>query len=213
MNILHILTGALLPATALSADAFIAGFAYGAKNIKIPCRIILAINLISASALGASVFLGTLLRPFLPAGFCRAACFLLLFFVGLSKLLDSAAKELIRRRKNTEKHIKLSVFSFSVVLSVYANPEAADADASKQLSLREACTLAAALSLDGAAAGFGTALGSAGGAAFVLCAFITDTVAVISGRLLGNKLSGSLPAFTPWLSGAVLIILAIAKLM
>ena len=77
--------------------------------------------------------------------------------------------------------------NFRFVLSVYADPENADTDDSRSISPKEALSLATALSLDGAAAGFGAALGQfAKPAAVFFASLIIGAGAVFGGFFLGN---------------------------
>ena len=76
---------ALLLVVALSMDAFVASFAYGAQRIKIPFSSAAIISVICTAMLAVSLLAGALLRPFLPQGLTRGLCFALLFFVGCCK--------------------------------------------------------------------------------------------------------------------------------
>ena len=70
---------ALLLVVALSMDAFVASFAYGAQRIKIPFSSAAIISVICTAMLAVSLLAGALLRPFLPQGLTRGLCFALLF--------------------------------------------------------------------------------------------------------------------------------------
>lgn len=98
------------------------------------------------------------------------------------------------------------------ILHVYADPPAADIDASCTLSVREAFTLALALSIDGLAVGFGTALSSISMMPVMLLSLSLGLLAVKSGAMLGNHLSRALPFDLSWVSGALLIFLAFLRL-
>ena len=208
---------ALFLASSCSLDAFAASFAYGAKRIRIPLSSALVINLICSAMLGFSLWLGSILRPFLPGWLTTAAAFVLLFGIGLVKLLDSITKSIIRRhyqtkRENLRREIHFSLFNFRFILHLYSDPEDADVNENKVISPAEAAVLATSLSLDGIAVGFGAALGSVSAPVVFLTALITDSLAVFLGCHLGNKLARKLPFNMSWLSGAILMILAIRKL-
>ena len=96
---------------------------------------------------------GSLIRGLIPQSLTTAICFVLLFILGLVKLLDSLTKSIIRKHNNLEKQIHFSLLNFRFVLSLYADPEKADRDHSKTISPGEAASLAIALSLDGMAVG------------------------------------------------------------
>lgn len=213
MNVVLIFLEAFVLAASLSLDAFVASFAYGSDKIKIPFSSVLVISSVCSGFLGISLFLGALVRPWLPSGASSLICFLILFSIGLIKLLDNLAKSFIRKHGALSKNIRFSLLNFKFVLNVYANPEKADADFSKSISFGEAFTLAVALSLDGMAAGFGAALGDVNGAAVFFSSLITGTAAVVFGSWLGNKLADRLRVNVSWMSGAILILLAILKMM
>ncbi|MCL2699556.1 MAG: sporulation membrane protein YtaF [Defluviitaleaceae bacterium] len=202
-----------LIAGALSVDAFTAGFAYGSRKIKIPMRSVQVINIVCALITGLALFAGTLLKSYISSWLALGLAFSILFFIGVCRLLDSITKEIIRKHSDISKEIKLSLFNFKFILRLYADPEAADADSSKVISPAEAAALALSLSLDGIAVGFGAALANANGIAVVAWSLITNVAAVILGCRLGGKAADKLPFNISWVGGAVLIALAVSKLM
>ncbi|MCL2634081.1 MAG: manganese efflux pump [Oscillospiraceae bacterium] len=86
-------------------------------------------------------------------------------------------------------------------------------DALKTLKPAEAVVLAAGLSVDGLAVGFGAALGNANVAAIIILSLFTDVFAIILGCYAGRKLVQRFKCNVSWLGGAVLIILAFTKLL
>ena len=99
-----------------------------------------------------------------------------------------------------------------MLLCIYADPKQADADCSNSISVKEAISLAVALSLDGMAVGFGAALGSVHSGALLLASLAAGTGAVLLGERLGNRLAARIKCNISWLSGLVLIGLAFFKL-
>ena len=183
-----ILEAAVLSST-LSLDAFIASFAYGSNKIKIPLSSIIAINIVCSGILGISLLAGALIRPYLPSDISNIICFLILFIIGLVKLLDNIAKAVIRKHGGLSKNIRFSFLNFKFVLTVYADPEKADIDQSKCLSVTDVS-----------------------GMALFLSSFVTDTLAVLLGSYIGNKIAASLRFNMSWLSGVILIIMAFIKI-
>jgi putative Mn2+ efflux pump MntP len=104
------------------------------------------------------------------------------------------------------------LFDLKLILRLYADPEAADADTSGCISAKEAGVLAVSLSLDGMAVGFGAALLSINVWALLGWSLVTNMVAIIAGRHMGHTLADKLPFNISWLSGVVLIGLAIGKM-
>lgn len=213
MKIVLMILEAVILASSLSLDAFFASFAYGSNKIKIPFSSAMIINAVCSGILGISLILGSLIRPWLSPGISSCICFLILFAIGMIKLLDNITKAFIRKHGELSKDIRFSLLNFRFVLNVYADPEKADADLSKSISPAEAFSLAIALSLDGMAVGFGAALGEVNGPAVFLSSLITGAAAVLLGSLLGNKIAARLRFNVSWLSGVILIILAIRKMV
>ena len=213
LPILFLVLEAFMIASSCSVDAFIACFAYGADKIKIPFSSAVIINVVCSIILGLSLIAGAVLRPFLPNWLTLGISFGVLFFIGLTKLLDSITKSIINKHSTIEKELKFSLFNFKFILNLYANPEKADADKSKTISAKEAASLAAALSLDGMAVGFAASLGNTSVLAVLCASLITDMFAILLGVYIGAKLSRKLRFNLSWVSGVVLIGLAFSKLI
>ncbi len=211
-NPLFAILESLVLVTALSVDAFVASFAYGTNQIKIPLRSVVVISGVCSAILAVSLFLGGLIRPFMPPHLAGVLCFSILFLLGVVKLCDSAIKSLIRRSQGVHKKISFSAMHLSFILDVYANPENADSDCSKSLSAAEAAPLAVALSLDGLAVGFGAALSDVNPLRAVLFSLAANVVAVCAGSFIGNKVAEKLPLDLSWVSGLLLMVLAFLKL-
>lgn len=203
---------ALLLVMALSMDAFVSSFAYGASQIKIPFSSLLIINIVCSSLLALSLCLGSWIGNWIPTQVTSVLCFIILLALGLVKLFDSAIKALIRKHNKVHKKITFSFLNLNFVLNVYANPQDADADASKVLSPKEAIYLAAALSLDGLGVGFGAGLTDVNHGLIVLLSFLIGLLAVMLGCLLGNKLAKKMTSDLSWMGGCILIIIACMKL-
>lgn len=212
METLKIVLEAAAIAFALSVDAFAAGFAYGTRQIRLPWRSALVINLICSAIVGLSLGLGSLAALILSPGLRKGLCFGVLFALGLVKLLDGITRWAIRRYENLDGQLGFSLFSLRFVLHVYADPAAVDLDHSKTISAAEAASLALALSLDGAAAGFGAAMGQASAAAVVAASLIANQLTLTLGSWLGERLSRKLRISLGWLGGIILLLLAFSKL-
>jgi len=199
--------------TALSTDALIASLAYGSNKIKIPYVSVMVIALLCTGILGISLLVGTFLKPFLPTELLKGISFAILFFIGIMKLLDNIIKALIDKYTLINKQIKFSMLNLNFILNIYADPKEADIDESKVLSPREALSLGIALSIDSLAAGVGAALGNVNIIAVILASLLLSTAAIKCGEILGNKLSEKVPFKLSWLSGFILIALAIVRVV
>ena len=197
---------------ALGIDAFACSFGYGANKIKIPFKSVLMINLICTALLLGGLFFGNLLSNVVSEQVTIGISFSILFLFGMIKIFDSTIKKLIRHSNGINKNFKFTMFNLFFVLNVYANPEEADSDHSKSLCLRESVPLAVALGLDGLSVGFG--IGLAAGSMLLIgsLSFTVGILMVIAGCFLGNKLAQKTDLDVSWLSGAILIMIAIHSL-
>lgn len=202
----------LLLVTALSIDALVAGFAYGVDRIRIPLLSMVIVGGLSAGSLLLTMLAGRGVLSGIPPGAARIVSCLLLFLTGLVKLFDGTVKCLIRRRAPAEKHLNFRIFDVRFLLTVYADPDLADADRVGGLSPGEACSLGLALSIDSMAAGLGAGIAAAPVALPVLLAFALGTVAVGAGVLLGNRIASRCSLDFSWVGGLLLILLAALKM-
>ena len=200
-------------AISISIDALAVSFAYGCKKIKIPMPSLLIINAICTLVIGLSFLFGLAIVQYIPKWLAAGLSFSILLIIGLTKLFDSITKSIIRKYSQLNKEINLSIFNFKLVMRIYADPEAADVDISKSISVREAAVLAISLSLDGFAVGFGAAMIGVNGWILVLFALITGFSALLLGCWLGNKAADKLRFNISWLAGVMLIGLAIVQLL
>lgn len=202
---------ALLLALASSVDALAASFSYGTARIAIPRVSLLAVSAICASTLALSHLLGGILAPFLPEGVTHWLGVSILAALGLCKLFDSSLKRWIRKRQGEKHEIRFSALRLHFILQIYADPQEADADDSRVLSPREAAALAAALSLDGLAAGFGSGLAGGGAVSIFVLAFAATAGAVAVGCRLGGRVARRTEKDLSWVGGALLLLLALTR--
>jgi len=213
LGLFVIIAEAALLSFACSLDTFAAAFAYGSKNIKIPFISAFLINIVCSFSLGLALLGGVFIRPFLPEFLTAIIAFSILFIIGLIKLLDSATKSIIKKIGELETELKFSLFNFNFILGIYAEPEKADLDKSKIISSGEAVLLALALSLDGIAAGIAASLGNINWVMVLIFSLILNIVAIIGGEKIGSKIREKLPFNLSWISGIVLIALAVLNLI
>ena len=199
-------------ASSVSIDSFAAGFAYSSNKIKIPFSSILIINIVCSTFIGIGLLIGTTLQNFIPFWVTAGLAFTILFVLGMSKLLDSITKSIIRKNNTINKEIRLSLFNFKLMINLYANPEKADIDSSKTISPGEATAVAISLALDGLAVGIGASLAGVSGLAVFLFSFITDPFAIMLGCFVGATIARKAAFNLSWISGIVLITLAFSQL-
>lgn len=212
MDILVLITEALFLVAALSLDAFAASFAYGTNRIKIPFRSVIIISLICSAMLGIALLAGRLLQNIVPEKLTVGICFTILFLLSLTKFFDFFIKMWIRKSKDASPKVDFHFLNFHFLLQLMCDATQADVDDSKVLSSKEAVALAVALSFDGLAAGLGA--GMAGGSLplVLLFSFLLSLVSVVAGCFIGNKIAGRTELNLTWISGVILLILAVLKL-
>jgi len=202
---------AVLLAAALSVDALLASFAYGSQKIKIPLPSLVVLGLICSGVLGFTLFLGAEAGGLVSEGVARWLSFAILFGLGLMRVFDSWLKHWIRKRGSRGGRITFTMFRLNFILQIYADPKVADRDGSRSLSAGEAAALAVALSLDGIAAGLGAGLMGASLWLTTGATFLLTIAAVALGCRLGGRLAGRMQADISWISGGLLILLAVLQ--
>ncbi|WP_129723183.1 sporulation membrane protein YtaF [Xylanivirga thermophila] len=203
----------LLLVAVLSIDAFVASIAYGTSKIKVPIKSIVIINVVCSAFLGLSLFLGSVIKHFIPENITIIISFFILLFLGIYYLFESIVKSNLRKKSRPSKMVKFRVFDLQFIINIYVDETRADVDNSKYLSSKEAFYLAVALSLDSLAVGFGSSLVDINYIQILILSLVFGMIAVWSGLLLGRTFVEKSRIDLSWLSGVLLIILAILKLL
>ena len=201
----------LVLAVSVSVDAFAAAFGCGVSSVKIPVKSALVMSAVSTGMLLISLLFGAELAIRLGSRFASGLGFGILCILGGLKLCDSWIKALVRRLTH-QGEMCFSLWDARFILTVYADPQAADTDTSKELSVHEALPLAAALSADGLAAGLGVMAQSPKIAAAALLVFCINAGGIWLGGWLGKKAGQNITADLTWIGGALLLLLACLKL-
>lgn len=170
---------------ALSVDSFSAGFAYGVSKTKTPLMSVLIVSFISSITLVLSLFAGKFLQRLIPISLADEISFLILFILGVIKLLDH---------------------------SDHDEAAKANKDGDDILSPAEALTLGIALSIDSIAAGIGAGVMTVYIPETLCTSLIIGSAALILGSRLGCIVSNHFKTNLMWVSGTLLIALAFMKL-
>lgn len=197
---------------ALSVDAFAASFAYGVDKVKIPPISAVIVTALSDFILIASLFIGNLFKAYIPASLTTLLSFLILFALGLIKLFDSTIKKKIRENRFSSRQLQLTFKNLSFILTVYAEPQEANATDAEVLSPAEALSLGLALSLDSAAAGIGAASLEFPLFLTAVISFGIGILTIFSGCRLGSFLAAKTDFNFSVIGGILLILLALTKL-
>jgi len=124
-------------------------------------------------------------------------------------IFEDIVKNAIRKRAAQD--ITFNMLDIKFVLKIYADPEIADSDNSKSLSIPEAAALALSLSFDGISAGIAAAIDGAKVFLIFPACFIFGIAAIASGSFAGRRIS-HIKTNINWIPGAVFIALGLSKL-
>jgi len=203
----------LLLVSSLCIDSFVASIAYGTSKIRIPALSKILINLVCTITLACSLFIGSIFKSFLPGNLPTILGFLLLMAIGIYRLFEYIFKAYISKCSKSNSPLTFKMFDFQFILQVYADEIKADFDNSKCLNVKESFYLALALSLDSLAVGFGSSLCSINYIEVLILCFVIGMFCVSLGVFLGRKFAQKIHFELSWLSGLLLIILAIIRVL
>lgn len=203
----------LLLVSSLCIDSFVASIAYGTSKIHIPHISKIIINLVCTITLACSLLIGSILKSFLPSNLPVILGFFLLMLLGIYRLFESIFKSYISKYSRSDKPLTFKIFDFKFILQVYADEIKADFDNSKSLNIKESFYLGLALSLDSLAVGIGSSLCNVNYFEVLILCFIIGLISVSFGSFLGKKFAQRLNLNLSWLSGALLILLAILRIL
>jgi putative sporulation protein YtaF len=141
---------ACLLAAAVCMDTLFAAMGCSMSGIAVPKRCAAVISVVGSVFLGISLLGGQVLASLLPEAVCKYGGAAVLCGIGGVQLMKEVLQALFRARKP---HIRRK--ALGLVIDICFDETLADADGSKTLSIGEAVTFAAALSLDSLASGLG----------------------------------------------------------
>ncbi|MDD6795838.1 MAG: sporulation membrane protein YtaF [Clostridiaceae bacterium] len=202
----------LLLVLSVCIDAFVASIAYGTNKIKIPFSSVIIISFVGSIILGISLFLGGFILEFLPGNLPIILSFSILMILGIYSLFEGLLKNYIQKKAESDKPLTFKIFDINFVLQVYADETKADFDHSHNLTAKESFYLALALSFDSLAVGFGSSLVGGNYIVTIVLCFLIGIISIIAGVGIGKKLVQSSNLNLSWLSGLILMVLAITKL-
>lgn len=209
----YYLLEALLLVFVLSLDAFVASVAYGTNKIKIPFLSIAIISTICSALLAISLFLGSILKFIIPDKIAISISFVILLLLGVYYLFESLIKTYLKKNSSSNKKIKIKLLNLHLILDIYLDETKADFDDSKNLNSKEALYLAIALSIDSLAVGFANSFGNINYILTIIFSFLAGILVIVTGLFIGRHLINTIKVNFSWISGVLLIALAILKLV
>jgi len=201
----------LLLVLAISLDAFFASIAYGTNKIKVPTQSILIINTICTGFLTFSLLVGSIVKNIIPKPVTSLIGFIFLLLLGIYYMIQSLVKNYLLNNSIMDKRINIKLADLRFIIDIYLDETKADIDHSKYLSPHESIFLAVALSLDSLTVGFSSSLASVHYLQVIFLSLISNQLAIWLGLLLGNKFARRVTTDLAWLSGLLLIALALMQ--
>lgn len=203
--------GSLILVFALCTDTFVASLAYGSNQVHVGWGKVALLNGICSGCLGLALGMGSIISSLLPGNLTQVVCFVSLFLLGFIKFLDYGIKAYINRHCMIRRNLSFSLSGLKVIISIYGDPMAADADGSQSLGWRETIFLAMAMSIDSLVAGTMAAFLDLPVAATLVLSFGIGVCMMYAGLWLGRKAASRFRCDLSWISGILLMILALTK--
>jgi putative sporulation protein YtaF len=211
MNIFYV----LLLGFAVSIDGFIAGIAYGLKNIKIPFSSLAIVGLVTVLCTGTAMFGASLLEDLINPHIAIVCGSLLLIGIGIISLFQEYLTKNIQSFEfDQELSARKITISFGrIMINILAKPETADVDQSKRINSVEALLLGFALGIDNMVATFAASLMGVLPVYTPLLMGIIQMAVVSAGIYASSRIvSESLKKRFPYLPGTLLILLGLLRL-
>ncbi|MCC5911014.1 MAG: sporulation membrane protein YtaF [Clostridiaceae bacterium] len=207
----------LLIAIAISMDSLSVGIAYGIKNIKVPIRSLIILDLISVTLLSVGFFAGNLLTRVVPEVVTDIVGASILFCIGTWFLIQGWLNYKFPKEKlqNPISIAVISIDSLGIAINILRDPSRADWDTSGVIDTKEAVLLGIALAIDSLAIGVAVSLSSIYLILFTLILVaIMNLIFLLTGIHVGrNYIATLLKEKTAFIPGCILIILAIVQII
>lgn len=202
----------LLIVFSLSIDALVVSFAYGTNKTKITLFHQCILTGISSSILVSSIFIGGLLQKFLPSQVTLFICITTLTSFGVIRLTEALFKGYLHHKPNAKHSFNVNILGIKLDVEASLPTQHTSPYKYKSLTLKETFALGTALSLDSIAVGIGIGLVNINYLQVLLFSICINLVMLALGNFLGYKVSQKLGLDLGWLSGVILLLLAISKL-
>lgn len=172
----------ILLIAALTTDSFVVSFSYGIRNVRMPFKLVLVMNMIMSLILAGGLWAGGLMETVFPRKYTLAAGGMVLLGMGIYRI----GKQFLKREKKE--------------------------DSVKKLTFFQAVLMAVLLSLDGLAAGIGTGLTESGGNLLILGTFAGGILMMEAGWKTGRHFKCFFRWDLSWVSGVCLLAIGVGIL-
>ncbi|MDD4600207.1 manganese efflux pump MntP [bioreactor metagenome] len=205
----------LILAFAVSMDGFVAGMAYGLRNIRLPFTSIVIVGIVTMVGTAFSMACAYLLGQVINTQLAIIMGAMLLIFLGFWSLFQQYFTSKVPSYElEGEMTVRKLTFSMGqLVVSIMAKPETADVDRKGNINSLEAVFLGLAVALDAMVATFGAALMGMLPIYTPLAVGIIHMICVAGGCYSSAKfVSDKLKKRFPYLPGVILILLGLLRL-
>lgn len=197
---------------AVSIDSLSAGFAYGTSRVRVKPLATVFLSFIPSITITLMTRIGSLIFSLFPTWLFSTLSFLLLFFLGCEKLIESLIRHLAARYPDIIGNWACKIKQLNIIFTIYFSPEDANKQDTQVLSAKEAFFLSLALSLDSIFASMAFSYQVPSLMVFFLSAVIFHFLLFISGLFIGSLVSKKFSMDLSWLSGLFLLLLALYTL-
>ena len=197
---------------AVTLDSLTAGLTYGTRKVRILPLSYLILICIPALFITAANQLGTLLACLLPPQVLPWISFLLLFLLGISKIMESLIRRLAAKHPSLTRNWGCKIKQINIIFTIYLSPEYANGEDLQILSAKEALLLSLALSLDSILVGMAFTTDAVSWVFLFLLAVLFNLLFFLIGYLAGHILCHLFHVDLSWLSGLLLLLLALQAL-
>lgn len=201
----------ILLAFSASLDSLIIGIAYGIKKIRIGLLINFIIALIVTFGTFISMILGAVVSELIPAIITKYIGSILLICIGIWMLFDCTIREKIKiKKENSSKELIESLCYDEIII----NDKTADTNGSGNIEIKEAITLALALSINNFALGLSASMSGLSVTITTIFTFLFSILILVIGLKLGNSvLSKIFGKYSPVLSAIIIILMGVLQLI
>ena len=197
---------------AVTLDSLTAGLTYGTRKVHIQPLSYLILICIPALFITAANQIGTLLACLLPPQVLPWISFLLLFLLGISRIMESLIRRLAAKHPSLTRNRGCKIKQINIIFTIYLSPEYANGEDLQILSAKEALLLSLALSLDSILVGMAFTTEAVSWVFLFLLAVLFNLLFFLVGYLAGHVLCHLFHVDLSWLSGLLLLLLALQAL-
>ena len=182
-----------------SLDTLFVSISYSIKNIKISLKSTLLISLICLFSLLISLFITNNFKHILNQDIGKIISSIILLILGLYNLFQDKIKKNLKSKNK--------------IIEIYLDETKADLDDSKNISYKEALLLSTILSLDSLLGGISIGFMKYNLFYIIILSFFLNILLIICGNLIGKKLGNVCNFNISYLSGIILLLISILKII